>query len=125
VSVRDTPLSYGPFHDAVNWLSERDIGRDQAVPGRHRVSGTAVSAKLEPPSPTEGAGRENAESKAVPNGDARRGTEEGSEIECQQNEAAAARPRHDQANGRTRGLEPDAEWLQHPTERNQAGEREG
>jgi hypothetical protein len=125
VSARDTPLSYGALHDAVNWLSERDIGRDDEARGRQRVSRSRVVAELNPAGPAKCACHDGAQSSAVPDGHTRRGGKQGTQIESEENEAAAARPRHDQANGRARRLEPDAQRLQNPTERDQAGKGEG
>ena len=125
VSARDTPLSYGPLHDTVNWLSERDIGRDGATPGWQGVGGPGSLGELNPSGPAERTGHEDAESVAVPDGHPRRGSEQSTQIEGEENEAAAARPRHDQTNGRARRLEPDAQRLYRTSERDQAGKREG
>jgi len=80
---------------------------------------------MNPSSPTEGAGAEDAEGGTVPDGDPRRGGEQSAQIESEEDEAAAARPRHNQANGRARRLEPDAQRLNRTSERDQAGKREG
>ena len=125
MSARDTPLSYGALHDAVNWLSERDIGQDDAAPGGQRVGRTRVRAELKPAGTAKRTCHDGAQSSAVPDGHTRRGGKQGTQIESEENEAAAARPRHDQTNGRARRLEPDAQRLYGTTERDQAGKREG
>jgi len=125
VSARDTPLSYGALHDAVNWLSQRDIGQDDEASGGERVSRTRVRAELNPAGPAKRTCHESARTSAVPDDHTRRGGEEGAQIASEENEAAATRPRQDQTNGRARRLEPDAQRLYGTTERDQAGEREG
>jgi len=98
----------------------------RAQPRRgERVTGPGIVPQLEPPGTAERASRDGSESRTVPDRDARRGSEQRAQIGGEEDETAAARPRHHQTNGRARRLEPDAERLYWTTERDQAGKGEG
>jgi hypothetical protein len=134
VGARDTPLSYGPFYDTVNWLWERHIGMsDRTAPGQsgaqppdgEGIGDTGTVPELEPSSPAEGASHNGAERSAVPYRHAGGEGKQRAEVEGEENETAAARPRHYQTNGRARRLEPDAERFHGTAHRDQAGKREG
>jgi hypothetical protein len=98
----------------------------RAPPNRgEHVTGLRIVPELEPPDSAERASRDGSENRTVPNRYARCGGEQRAQIGGEENETAAARPRHYKANGRTRRLEPDAERLHWTTERDQAGKGEG